>query len=90
MYGKRMDIGSLMVIAVVAPYLIGKAPWTQELVPEVTRPVTTLVPRNRRDLRDTVPYLPHGIWMQPIGDKMSAETGRPGSNGSGVTIFSAS
>ena len=90
MYGKWMDIDSLMVIAVVAPYLIGKAPWTQELVPELTRPVTTPAPRSRRDLRDTVPYLPHGSWMQPVDGRMAAETGRPGSSGSGVTTFSAS
>ncbi len=74
MYGKWMDIGSLMVIAVVAPYLIGKAPWTQELEPEVTKPVTTPAPRSRRDLRDTVPYLPHSSWMQPADGRMAAGT----------------
>ena len=90
MYGKWMDIGSLMVIGVVAPYLIGKAPWTKELVPEVTRPVTTPDHVSWRDLRDTVPYLLHGSWMHPVDGRMAAGTGRSVSSGSGVTSFSAS
>ena len=51
-----------MVIAIAGPHLLGEAPWTPDLVPEGTRPVTTKGIQSGRDLRGTVPYLSNGSW----------------------------